>query len=310
MEKGTDAVKLLIILGPTASGKTELAVRLAESCGAEIVNADSMQVYRRMDIGAAKPSPEQLQRVRHHLLDLVDPDQPFTAADFRREAGKAIADIAGRGKRVIISGGTGLYIKALTKGLMDSPAGEEALRNEFRQLAEREGKEELHRRLFLVDPVTAARLHPHDQLRIIRALEVWHLTGRPISELRGGHRFAGDSYVSLKLGLKIDRESLYRTIDNRVERMIGNGFVDEVRALLADGYTPELKPLRAIGYRQMCGYLSGEFSLEEAIQLMKRDTRRYAKRQLTWFHQDTEINWIEYPANVAIIVQNVNDFFD
>lgn len=310
MDNGTDAVKVLIILGPTASGKTELAVRLAENCGGEIVNADSMQVYRRMDIGAAKPSLEQRQRVRHHLLDLVDPDEPFTAADFRREAGRAIADIAARGKRVILCGGTGLYIKALTKGLMESPPGDEELRNEFRRLAEREGREELLRRLFLVDPVSAARLHPNDQLRIIRALEVWHLTGHPISELRGGHRFSSDSYDCLKIGLRVDRESLYRSIDNRVEQMIGNGFVDEVRTLLAEGCSPELKPMRSIGYRHICGYLAGAFSLEETVQLMKRDTRRYAKRQLTWFNQDAEINWIEYPGNVAIIVQNAHDFFD
>jgi len=307
---GPSAVKLLIILGPTASGKTGLAVRLAEECGGEILNADSMQVYRRMDIGAAKPSPDQLGRARHHLLDLVEPDQPFSAADFRREAEAAIADIAARGKRVIVCGGTGLYIKALTRGLMESPGSDEALRSELKELAEREGGEELHRRLSLVDPVAAARLHPNDQVRIIRALEVHRLTGRPISEHMGEHRFGGENYQCLKIGLSTDRETLYRTIDNRVEQMLGNGLVEEVRALLAAGYSPELKPMRSIGYSQVCGYLAGEYSLDEAVRLIKRDTRRYAKRQLTWFNRDPEIKWIEYPENLAMIVQNVNDFFD
>lgn len=310
MGKGPFDVKLLIIVGPTASGKTGLAVRLAEEFDAEIVNADSMQVYRRMDIGAAKPSPDQLRRARHHLLDLVEPDEPFSAADFRREAEAAIADIAARGKRVIVCGGTGLYIKALTRGLMESPGGDEALRSELKDLAEREGGEELHRRLSLVDPVSAARLHPNDQVRIIRALEVHRLSGRPISEHMGEHRFEGESYQCLKIGLRCDRETLYRTIDNRVDGMLGNGLVEEVRALLAAGCSPELKPMRSIGYSQVCGFLAGEYSLDEAVRLIKRDTRRYAKRQLTWFNRDPEIKWIEYPENLAMIVQNVNDFFD
>lgn len=310
MGKGQMAVKLLIILGPTASGKTGLAVSLAEAFGGEIINADSMQVYRRMDIGAAKPSPEQLRRARHHLLDLVEPDQPFSAADFRREAEAAIADISGRGKRVIVCGGTGLYIKALTSGLMESPGGDEQLRDQFRELAEKEGGDGLLRRLARVDPATAARLHPNDLVRIVRALEVYHLTGRPISEHRDAHRFGGGGYECLKIGLKVDRETLYRDIDNRVELMLGNGLVEEVRALLASGCSPELKPMRSIGYRQVCGYLAGEYDLDEAVRLIKRDTRRYAKRQLTWFNRDPEIKWIEFPENVAMIEQNVNDFFD
>lgn len=303
-------IKLLIVQGPTASGKSELAIHLAERFSGEIVNADSMQVYRSMDIGTAKPSAAQRQRISHHLLDIVDPDQTFSAADFCREAEKVLVDIASRGKKIIVCGGTGLYIRALTKGLMDSPAGDAALRAELIDLANREGTEPLYRRLSEVDPVSAARIHPNDQVRIVRALEVYQMTGRPISELRGEHRFGTVRYDYCKIGLSIDRESLYEKINNRVDSMIGQGFIEEVKTLLAKGYPSSLKPMRSIGYRQVCDYLDGAITLEEAIQVMKRDTRRYAKRQLTWFNQDAEIKWIEYPENVAIIEHIAHEYFD
>jgi len=310
MVQEAEKIQLVIVQGPTASGKSELVVRLAEHFSGEVVNADSMQVYRSMDIGTAKPSAEQLRRVPHHLLDIVAPDQPFSAADFCREAGEVIADIARRGKRVFICGGTGLYIRALTRGLMESPPGDDAFRLELKELANREGNAALHRRLVALDPVSAVRIHPNDQFRVIRALEVYRITGRPISQLRGEHRFGALRYDYCKIGLSVNREALYRNIDNRVDSMIGNGFLAEVQSLLAAGYSPGLKPLRSIGYRHMCDFLAGLVSFEEAVQLMKRDTRRYAKRQLTWFNQDFEIKWIEYPENVAIIEHIVDDYFD
>jgi tRNA dimethylallyltransferase len=288
---GKQNSKIVIVQGPTASGKSELAVRLAERFSGEIVNADSMQVYRGMDIGTAKPSADQLRRVPHHLLDVVAPDQMFSAADFSREAERVIQDIVRRGKHVFVCGGTGLYIRALTKGLMDSPPGDAALREELKELAGRIGGEALHLKLAEVDPVSAERIHPNDQFRIIRALEVFHLTGRPISELRGEHRFGTLRYDYCKIGISVDRETLYRKIDNRVDLMIRQG-------------------LRSLGYRHLCNYLEGVITLDDALQLMKRDTRRYAKRQLTWFNQDPEIKWIEYPENVAIIEHIVHDYFD
>jgi tRNA dimethylallyltransferase len=310
MMRGEEEIKLVIVQGPTASGKSELAIRLAELFSGEIVNADSMQVYRSMDIGTAKPSLEQLRRVPHHLLDIVEPNQPFSAADFCREAEKVISDIVRRGKRVFVCGGTGLYIRALTRGLMTSPPGDDALRLELKDLANREGRAALHRRLAALDPVSADRIHPNDQFRVIRALEVYRMTGRPVSELRGEHQFGALHYDYCKIGLSLDRESLYRNVDNRVDSMITNGFLEEVKALIAAGYAPELKPMRSLGYRHMCDYLAGVISFDDTVHLMKRDTRRYAKRQLTWFNQDSEIKWIEYPANVAIIEHIVDDYFD
>jgi len=310
VESKSEKIKILVILGPTASGKTGLALQLAETVDAEILNADSMQVYRRMDIGAAKPTSAQRGRVRHHLLDVVEPDEPFSVADYRAAADSAIADINARGNRVIVCGGTGLYIRALTQGLVNAPAGDEVIRMELRELADREGNSFLHGLLEKADPESAARLHSNDRMRVIRALEICRITGRPVSQLRAGHGFAEAPYECLKIGLAADRSALYEAIENRVDAMIRDGLVEEVRALLEEGFPPSLKPLRSLGYRHMAAYLAGEYSLDEAVALMKRDTRRYAKRQLTWFNQDPEIKWIEYPENVAIIVRNAHDFFD
>ena len=309
MDDANDKQKIVIILGPTASGKTDLAVRLAERFDGEIVNADSMQVYRGMDIGTAKPSKELRLRVPHHLIDIADPDQDFSASDFRRKAAKAIADIAGRGKRVFIVGGTGLYIKALLQGLVDSPSGAGEIRLELEEEARRHGNEALLRELASVDPVTAERLHPNDLVRIIRALEVYRMTGNPISQQRSSHGFSEDYYCALKLGLTAERRELYERIDRRVERMMGDGLVDEVQALLEHSFSPHLKALRSIGYRQICAYLAGEYSLDEGVRLIQRDTRRYAKRQLTWFKNDNEINWVEYSDNFASIYNYVIEFF-
>jgi len=300
--------KIIIILGPTASGKTDLALRLAGRFDGEIVNADSMQVYRGMDIGTAKPSPELRRRIPHHLIDIVDPDADFSASDFRREAARAIADIHGRGKKAFVVGGTGLYIKALLKGLVDSPSGAETIRQELQETARTAGSGELLRRLAEIDPETAGRLHPNDQVRIIRALEVYLQTGRPISRFRGEHEFTGDYYDYLKIGIAVERGELYRRIDERVDRMMAEGFLAEVSGLLARGFTAESKPLRAIGYKELCAYLAGVYPLDEAVRLIKRDTRRYAKRQLTWFKQENEIYWVEYPERFDTICNHAIEF--
>lgn len=302
--------RVVVIVGPTAVGKSDLAVTLAERFGGEVVNADSMQVYRGMDIGTAKPSLKMRQRVPHHLIDVVDPDCNFTASDFRREAERAIADIHSRGKRIFLVGGTGLYIRILLKGLVDAPGGDPALRDELKAFAEREGNDALLRELAAVDPETAGAVHPNNRVRIIRALEVYRMTGRPLSSFRAEHGFATDYYRSLKIGLSAGREELYRRIDARVDRMLEEGLVDEVRGLLAAGCGPDLKPMRSLGYKEICAHLSGKYPLDEAVRLIKRDTRRYAKRQMTWFNADAEINWFEYSANFATICKHVIEFFD
>jgi tRNA dimethylallyltransferase len=298
-------IKLLVLSGPTGSGKSDPAVRLAEQIGAEIVNADSMQVYRGLDIGTAKPPAEALARVPHHLVNIVSPDRDFSASDFRREAAAVIADIDSRGKKAIVVGGTGLYIRALLEGLVDSPTGDPELRLQFAEVP----GEELLRRLFLVDPETAARLHANDRFRIIRALEVFSQTGRPISAFRSEHAFSGTYYDTLKMAIKVERQELYGRIDRRVDQMLRDGLVEEVRALLAEGYHREMKALRCIGYKEICAYLAGEIGLDQAAELIKRDTRRYAKRQMTWFSKENDIYWLEYPESFANILEHVIEFF-
>jgi tRNA dimethylallyltransferase len=298
-------IKIVVIAGPTGSGKSDLAMRLAERVDGEIVNADSMQIYRGLDIGTAKPPAEALARIPHHLIDIVSPDQNFTASDFRREAAAAIADIHSRGKKAILVGGTGLYIRALLEGLVDSPTGDPELRRQFADLP----GEELLRRLSEVDPETAERLHPNDRVRIIRALEVFAQTGRPISAFRAEHGFAGSYYDALKLAIKVERQELYRRVEARVDQMMQDGLVAEVQRLLALTYTQELKSMRSIGYKEISAYLAGEITLDQAVALIKRDTRRYAKRQMTWFGRENDFIWLELPESFATILGHVIEFF-
>ena len=301
---------ILVICGPTASGKSDLALELARRLDGEIVNADSMQLYRGMDIGTAKPSPRQRAEIPHHLLDVADPDQPFSAADFAAAADSAICDISSRGKRPIVTGGTGLYIRALLKGLVDSPGGADEFREALHEEAGRLGNEALLERLRQVDPDLAENLHPNNLLRIIRALEVQHLTGIPLSRYQKEHGFSGQRYRSLQIGIPVERQQLYDRIDDRVEQMLERGLLPEVQGLLNAGYSPESKAMRAIGYKEMTAHLAGECSLDEAVRLIKRNTRHYAKRQLTWFNADKDILWLEYPAKFDTILNTAIDFFD
>lgn len=302
--------KIILVVGPTASGKSELAVRLAERVCGEIVNADSMQLYSGMEIGTARPSAFQMSRVPHHLYGMVAPDINFTAADYVAAAGKVIADIGSRGKVPLVVGGTGLYVRALLCGLAESPPGDEGFRTEMIKFAEEHGPQALHDRLSRVDPESAARLHINDRLRIIRALEVFHKTGKPISLMQEAHGFGENRYDALKIGLEVERPLLYERIERRVDEMFGAGLVSEVESLLSKGYTPEMKALGAIGYREICDYLRGRMTLPQAVELMKKATRHYAKRQITWFRKDSSIIWFEYPKTFDIINKIACDFID
>jgi tRNA dimethylallyltransferase len=300
--------KIVVICGPTASGKSTAALELAQHVGAEIINADSMQVYKYMDIGTAKPSSEERRLVRHHLIDILYPDEEFSAALFREEARQTIAEVNARGKKGLVVGGTGLYIKALTSGLIRGGEVDPAIRSRLQAEAQAKGREHIYKRLEEVDPATAARLHPHDTYRIIRALEVYERTGRPISALRQRHLFQEEPYQALKIGLLLDREDLYRRIDERVDEMILKGLGAEVRHLLEMGYAPFIKAMQSLGYKQMVAHLQGEYDLAEAIRRIKRDTKRYAKRQITWFKADTEIHWAVYPKNREAVFRMIEGF--
>ncbi len=302
--------KLLIICGPTASGKSALALQLAHALNAEIVNADSMQVYRRLDIGTAKPSSVQQLEIRHHLIDIVEPDQSFSAADFADAADAAIRDIVSRGKRIIVVGGTGLYIRALIHGLVDSPGGGGDLRQALQDEAAEVGNEAMLDQLRLVDPELAATLHPNNLLRIIRALEVYRLSGIPLSRYQQEHAFAGRRYDTLQIGITVDRRLLYKRIEERVEQMIAAGLMEEVRGIMAAGFGRNLKSMRSIGYKETAACLAGEISAEEACRLIKRNTRHYAKRQMTWFKANPDILWFEYPDNSDSIISHAIEFYE
>ncbi|MCE5263994.1 MAG: tRNA (adenosine(37)-N6)-dimethylallyltransferase MiaA [Deltaproteobacteria bacterium] len=289
--------RLICIVGPTGVGKTGMALELAGRFGGEIVSADSMQVYRHMDIGTAKPTAAERARVPHHLLDVVDPDESFDASRYISLAGAAIADLGLRGKSVFVVGGTGLYVRALLGGLIDGPAADDTFRRELKHEMDRLGKPHLYERLRSRDPRAAERINPNDGVRIIRALEVWELTGRSIVDHQEEHRFRDSSYESLRIGLRLDRERLNDRIDRRTERMIAEGFAEEVRRLLDRGWDDSLKSMQSLGYRHMIDCIAGRRSLEETVELIQRDTRRYARRQMTWFAADREILWLD-PADV------------
>jgi tRNA dimethylallyltransferase len=284
--------KVLVIVGPTAVGKTALAVHLAQRVGGEVISADSRQIYREMDIGTAKPTPEEQAAAPHHLIDVVDPDQELTLAHYQRLAMEAIEVVWAQGPLPMLVGGTGLYVRALLEGwTIPEVAPNEALRERLRQRAEREGYEALYADLVEVDPEAAERIDGRNVRRVIRALEVYYEMGTPISELQ---RKRPPGYRSLILGLTMPRERLYERVDRRVDEMVAQGLVQEVRELLEHGYDPRLPSLSALGYAEIIRHLHGELSLDEAVALIKRNTRRFIRQQYNWFRRsDPAIHWFD-----------------
>jgi tRNA dimethylallyltransferase len=292
---------LIVLVGPTASGKTEVAMAMAKKIGAEIISADSRQVYKGMDIGTAKPRGrwKKSKTVRqflvkdifHHMIDVVRPDEEFDAGKYKEQTDKIIKEIYARGHLPLLAGGTGLYVKAVVDGLCPSPPVDKKLREKLQKMAAKYGKMYLYRRLKKIDPGSAARIHPQNLVKILRALEVYDSSRIPLSAYQ--KMTAKPDHKTVMIGLQWERSALYKRIEDRVDKMLASGLVSEVRRLLRKGYDEKLYSLQGVGYKQIAGYLKGHYDLKEAERLLKRDTRRYAKRQLTWFRKDRRIHWIK-----------------
>ncbi|MGI6606177.1 MAG: tRNA (adenosine(37)-N6)-dimethylallyltransferase MiaA [Peptococcia bacterium] len=281
---------LVVILGPTATGKTKISVELALRLKGEVISGDSMQVYRFMDIGTAKITLAETKGVPHHLLDIKNPDEPFSVADFQKNARAKIAEIAGRGKLPFLVGGTGLYLQSVIDQYeFAEQENVQEYREELLALAEKQGKIYLHQLLAQADPPAAGKIHPNDLKRITRALEYYHLTGQRISDNKEA-RYSS-LYQVVLIGLTMKRELLYQRIEQRVDEMMANGFLEEVKTLLARGFKANLPAMQGLGYKQLVAYLHGAYDLTEAINLIKKETRHFAKRQLTWFKRDPRIQW-------------------
>ncbi len=281
------------IVGPTAAGKSALAMEVAERSNCEIINADSRQFYRGMDLGTAKPSAQDRRRVPHHLIDVRSPGQPLDVAEFAQIARAAVEEIAARGRNPLVVGGSGLYLRVIRGGIFRGPAASAEIRDRLAKIAAERGAAHLHRQLRDVDPDAANRIGVNDLYRIVRAIEVFELTGENISAHQRRHRFADNGYDTLTVGVEVERKKLYEAIDRRFDAMVAAGLVGEVRALIEAGYSPEKPPLSTIGYKQIAAHLRGEIALADAIARAKQESRRLAKRQITWFRREPEIVWLD-----------------
>lgn len=285
-------IPILILCGPTAVGKSALALELAEKFNAEIVSADSQQIWRELDIGTAKPSPQDRARVPHHLIDVASPEEKFDVARYAALADAAIADICGRGRMPLVAGGAGMYLRILLCGLCEAPPRNADVREALMDRAQSEGLPSLFEELKKMDPVAAQKIHPNDKTRIVRALEVHAVTGQTLSQFQKAHAFRQPRYEALQIGLNCDRAELHQKIERRVDWMIANGWGEEVRELLKF-YSPDCQALQSIGYKQLVAHLQGRTPLEEAVKEIKQQTRAFARRQLTWFRADKKIRWFD-----------------
>ncbi len=305
---------LVVLLGPTAVGKSRIAVHIAKHFGTEILAADSRQAYRGMDIGTDKPSGDDRQGVPHRLIDLADPDEAFNTGWYRREALAEIDRLYTIRQLPFVVGGTGLYIRALVRGLCQAPQADYDLRAELRRVSEEQGRESLYAELARVDSASAARLHPNDTAKVIRALEVYRLSGRPMSVLHHDHGFQDAPFSVFMIGLQRTKEDLYRRIEERIDWQLAHGMIQETRSLLDRGFGRQLGAMKGLGYRHIAACLSGEGDETEMIRLFKRDTRRFAKRQMTWFRKEPGIQWVmiekDEPADHTVrrIVPRIEQF--
>ena len=310
MSLSREKPKLVVVLGPTASGKTEMALEIAARTGACIVSADSIQVYRHFDIGSAKPTREQRLSIPHFLIDVVDPDEDFNAGTYMRLALGQIRGLVEDGRKIVVVGGTFLYVKALLHGLLEGVEVDREFRRRLAQERDEKGVTPLHERLRSVDPVSAERINPNDYVRIERALEVYHTTGERMSDHHQRHGFAEQMFNALKIGLLGERERLRRAIDARVDTMIDRGWVEEVEAIRAMGYGPDLKPMKSIGYKRINEFLDGRLDLKTAVEKIKTDTKRFSKRQSTWLRADEDIKWFDPERGNGPVLETCSGFFD
>jgi tRNA dimethylallyltransferase len=284
--------KVIVITGPTCSGKTNIAISIAEKLQTEIISADSRQVYKYLTIGTAKPGTEALSKVRHHFVDTLEPDDDFNISKYEIDALKIIGQLLDDGKIPVIAGGSGLYIRALVDGIFNSVDNDEEYREKLKNKREKFGNEYLYEELKKVDPQSAQKMLPQNWKRVMRALEVYHLTDQPIWQFQENYSRKND-YEFIQFGLNWNRRVLYDNIEKRIDQMIDNGLVDEVKDILSRGYSKELNALNTVGYKEIISFLENEITIERAIELIKRNTRRYAKRQMTWFRKDKRIRWFD-----------------
>ncbi len=302
--------KIVIIVGPTAVGKTRISVETAKLMNTEVISADAMQIYIGMDIGTAKIREDEKQGVPHHMIDLVYPDEKFTVSDFKTRSGAIIKQLNSKSKIPVIAGGTGLYVNSLIYNLsFSNTISDEAIRGELTQLLETNGKEHLHRLLESIDPISAEKIHMNNAKRVLRALEVYYITGTPFSASNTDFREESEDYDFVLIGLEMDRQLLYNRINQRVDDMVNNGLIDEVVGLRAMGYDKDLISMQGIGYKEIIQYLDNEITLEESIRLIKRNSRRLAKRQFTWFKADNRIKWVSVdPINIDQALKDVQNY--
>jgi len=310
------AKPVVVIVGPTAVGKSRIAVEVAKAFETEVLTADSRQVYRGMDVGTDKPASEERQAVPHRLIDLVDPDESFNSGLYRRQAIDEIERLYRDCRLPLVVGGTGLYVRTLLKGLCDAPQADPIVREALRQEAEDQGSDRLYARLVDVDPVIAARLHPRDESKVIRALEVYQLSGRRMSEFQQEHGFAERPFAALMIGLNRDRDMLYRRIEGRIDWQLAHGLIEETKRLLAQGYRRDSAAMKGLGYRQVAEHLAGEYDAAEMVRRFKRDTRHFSKRQMTWFRKEPGIQWLmieeseSVPHTTTRVIEQIDRFLN
>lgn len=310
MNNKTNKPKIFVILGPTAIGKSSLAFELARKYDASIINADSLQVYKYLDIGTSKPTIEERNIVPHYMVDILEPDQDFNAAIFKKMTGPLIDKLSKENKKIILVGGTFLYVKILLSGMIEENSLRPGIRNKIENIKITKGLPYIYKILNKVDKRSAEKIKPNDFIRIQRALEVYFSSGVKISDLQRKHNFKNKSYEVYKLGIKMERESLNERINKRVDEMIKNGFIDEVKKLRKMGLSDDLKPMKSIGYKELNSYMKGCIEKETAINLIKQNTRKYAKRQSTWLRKEENVNWFSKEKDLIQIEKVFKEFYN